>query len=382
MATPTEEALKLVKYLVQACPNSLEYRSTAGDSPLWLAFFFGRVEYAQVLLKAGANPTVRNKGGYNILHAALWQCPKAKVLRPMLEVLEPDLRRQLFLQRCHLQEHGMTPFHSWAKSWTSQLYHRNNRYVLPANKYTGYKTREEAMEVFNLILEMSGGAELEMLNAAGETPLHHAVMEDNSELLEALIDHNPNLMYRENAVGRTPTELAHSRVTKAKFAEPNRIYFDAHNREGACNLRGQGANSFLDAKKEGRTLPDRPRRHHVPNITGENVWITLLNHMAEHPGKRRLVSLNEANDVAKRISDKYDSARYFSMKPKKDFEEEEDQEDKEDEQLDYAAQNRNRSGAWEPVEKDIKIERPDDSSDDDESVPGRRRCGGCGDYHD
>jgi len=73
-----------------------------------------------------------------------------------------------------------------------------------------------------------------------------------------------------------------------------------------------------------------------------------LEFMDKHPGKRRLVSLNEANDVAKRLGEQYSSSRYFSIQAR--GEDDDDEEEKEEDQTraadvqDFSAQTRNGRG--------------------------------------
>jgi ankyrin repeat protein len=86
---------------------------------------------------------------------------------------------------------------------------RHYWYSAPALPYE--KRERDALDVLQLLLELSGpdGNGLEMLNGAGDTCLHTAIMHHHVAVAKALIDFKPSLLYRENAVGRTPAEVAY-----------------------------------------------------------------------------------------------------------------------------------------------------------------------------
>ncbi|KAL0936521.1 ankyrin repeat protein [Colletotrichum truncatum] len=335
MATPSEETSKLVKYLVQACPNSLEYKSTLGDTPLWLAFYFGRLDLAKILIKAGANQMTRNNTGDNIIHAALSGYPKADRLSPVLDLIDSSIISHLFQQRNNLHESGTTPLHSWLTTVC-------NTYEVNWNRK--YSCDEQILEVLNLILEHSEGSELEMLNGAGDTPLHTAVMLRNKVLTKALLDYKPKLLYRENAVGRTPAEIAREEVTGEKLAAPQAItlsFSSYNNDKDPSSLVNRNIKTFID--KDG----EKDIHRKFKTASGkQQVWEVASSILERFPDKRRLVSLNEANDVAKRLGEKYNASRYFSIQARNDeYADPEDNEAKEENKDDFAAQTRrNRAG--------------------------------------
>lgn len=284
---------------MQACPSSIEYKSTSGDTPLWLAFRFGRADLAQILIKAGANQMVRNNSGDNIIHAALGGSPQACRLRPILDLVDSGIIAHLFQQRNNLHESGTTPLHSWITHICG-----TNRYY----QWRTYKNDGQVLRVLSLILEYSKGLELEMLNGAGDTPLHTAVMSHHALFAKALLDHKPKLLYRENAVGRTPAEVARELVTGEKFTAPGVItlsYNSYNNDKEPAALVKRDAGSFVKESEDDddrETLSDKQR-----------VWAVIRAVLEKFQEKRRLVSLNEANDVAKRLGEKYSGSRYFSI---------------------------------------------------------------------
>ncbi len=79
---------------------------------------------------------------------------------------------------------------------------------------------------------------MEMLDGAGNTCLHDAVMRSFTRMVQALVDYRPRLLYRENAVGRTPAEVARDKVTATKFRQPGAISLPGNN---AVTTTGQQA---------------------------------------------------------------------------------------------------------------------------------------------
>ncbi|WQF84947.1 Putative ankyrin repeat-containing domain superfamily [Colletotrichum destructivum] len=324
MGPPTESTNNVIKYLVQACPGSLEYKSTLGDTPLWLAFYFGRLEFAKTLIEAGANQMTRNSSGENIIHAALQGRPKACRLGSVLDLVASSIISHLCQQRNSIHESGTTPLHAWITAvcisrGTSSSYYWGKK----------YDNNEDILDVLNLLLKFSQGVELEMLNSAGDTPLHTAVMSNDVLLTEALIRHKPKLLYRENAVGRTPAEVARENVTSEKFTAPNPILLKTgnnrnNNKNNPSAIVSRSVESFIknDDDDDNGNLKCSVRLSNK-----QKVWEGMRGILEQHPDKRRLVSLNEANDVAKRLGEKYNASRYFSITVRQD----EDADSEEDE---------------------------------------------------
>ncbi|KZL88206.1 ankyrin repeat protein [Colletotrichum incanum] len=358
MGPPTEKTNNVIKYLVQACPNSLEYKSTLGDTPLWLAFYFGRLEFAKTLIEAGANQMTRNNSGENIIHAALQGMPKACRLGPVLELVDSGIITHLCQQRNNIHESGTTPLHSWI---TAVCNSRNrSTYYYSGKKY---ETNDQILDVLNLLLKFSQGTELEMLNGAGDTPLHTAVMSNDKLLTKALIQYKPKLLYRENAVGRTPAEIARENVTGEKFTAPHPILLNNSNNANPSAYVNMPVESFvkIDEDKENDTS------NSARLSKKQQVWERVRGVLERHPDKRRLVSLNEANDVAKRLGEKYNAARYFSITARQDeYADPEEKEAGKEGKEDFASKTRTGGSGrtW---------SFPEDKSKDE--------CPGCGERH-
>ncbi|KAF4971655.1 hypothetical protein FZEAL_9782 [Fusarium zealandicum] len=414
LAEPGQDANELLEYLVEACPESLEKKNSQGDTPLMVACRLGRTEVVRILVAANADQSTRNQKGENILHASLAGNPMAHQLRELLDLLDPSLRSHLFLQRKNLQENGNTPLHTWVSQASgvqsdddvNRYRHRYYYRSYDSNLYDKpYDNREkDAVHMLKLLLEYSQGDELEMLNGAGDTCLHTAIMYDMISLVHVLVEFRPSLLYRENAVGRTPAEVAHDRLMGQRFLKPASPKLDRHSRAKVVvkkNVEEFATKASLvaqTAEQRERLLsglglsntynPDMVSQIRCSMGEGENghrqklqgkavkdvMWDLCRTAMDKHPEHRRLVSLNEANDVAKRLGEKYSASRYFSIQAR---DEDEEKEEKEDETtVDFALQalNSRLSTSWETKRDD------DDGSVVSDS--GRNAyCSDCGDFH-
>ena len=330
MNNPTPDAEKLIKYLIQSQPATLEIKNSDGDTPLMTACHFGRTSFVKILIAAGADQSIRNKNGRNLLHLALSGLPHAEQLESFFKALDKDLLPHLFVTRSNLHnDGGFTPLHAFVKDISSSSTWGARR--------GAYKTDEKWLEVLKLLLKISGGVELEMLNGAGDTVLHTAVMAADAPLVRSILEFRPSLMYRENAVGRTPAEIAQGKVTSEKFKSPSTPSVPTGSQNSVSDLKGRLPAQFVSEKETATNESDVSK-----------VWKVFQETMEKYPSKRRLVSLNEANDVAKRLGEQYSSSRYFSIQARGEDEEEEEEKEEDDDQAgyDFSVQSRNlRSGS-------------------------------------
>ncbi|KAI1433298.1 ankyrin repeat protein [Xylaria sp. CBS 124048] len=273
-----EETYRLIEYLTKVCPSSLEARSDMGYTPLYLACLMGRVDFAKTLIKAGADQSVQDPNLNNVLHACLANFPKVELLRQMLDLFDPELRAYMFRQRNNLKNGGDTPLHAWIKSFHVLSY------TTPS-----HPEHPESLKILRLLLEASGGEELGMFNACGDTVLHTAALRSLPEHARVLIERSPGLLYGENAVGRTPAEYAYATFVNHKLATPMPIEFDSK----SSFVRG-----LTQRKPETFTSPSAEEKSREA-VT----WDLFQEYLARNPGKRRLVSLNEANNVVRRLTE-------------------------------------------------------------------------------
>lgn len=209
----------------------------------------------------------------------------------------------------------------------SQAKIAENRY------YTLYKSDEDAVEVLKLLLGLTSETTtrrvLRTTDGTGETPLHTLVSSDNSvsaALAGWLLQFDAELLCRENAVGRTPAELARDRFVASKITAPQRTTWWPDN--SVTTLVDKAASEFVDwkAKKAGTQSAGLDKASKMWSLC-EDALGTL-----KQP-KRSLVSLHEANDVAKRIGEQYLPDRYkFTVNQNVEGEEEKEKESDEEEE--------------------------------------------------
>lgn len=270
----------------------LEVRDTSKNTPLLTAARFGRAGFMKLLIGAGADESARNKSGENIIHLLalhLTNRTNPSQYKVALDLLDEDLRTHLFTQRTTLEHGAVTALH--------RLVYKFSNDHSPKAK--------NSEDLIKLHLKYSEGVELEMLNSAGDSPLHSAVMAMSPWLTRLLVGFGPKLLYRENAVGRTPAELAYHTHISSVFGVP-----DNTKPRPRCSTPSQWLNA---TREDAEPSPPNPY-----TASADEVWDLCRTEMARYPSRRRLVSLFEANDVAKRIGEQYTSSRYFSGGPHND----------------------------------------------------------------
>jgi hypothetical protein len=133
----------------------------------------------------------------------------------------------------------------------------------------------------------------------GLLTLPRAVKQNLSTITSYLLSLNPSLLYRENATGRTPLEMSRDIYISSRVSDPPNIATPGHQAYGA----GQTDWNFITNKPPQDFLPKKP----VPEESKKRTWEICegVDADMEKEGKerkRRLVSLFEANEVAKRVA--------------------------------------------------------------------------------
>lgn len=413
LASPSEHSVQLVKYLIDSYPDSIERKTSDGDTPLMMACRLGYVQFAKMLIDANANQCTRNHQGENILHAAVAGNPMARSLRRLLDILDPSLRSHLFTESKSLQANGLTPLHAWISQVSGVPQHDSPTYYTRRTRRwryhhhptpAAYTRTVNVVDMLKLMLEYSNGEELDMLNGAGDTCLHTAIMQKAISIVKVLVDFKPQLLHRENAVGRTPAEVAQDNVTADQFAHQTKVYRQKDDQLDAwptkaphefakCPTVEGLSREQLREKVAELGLSGEYKRRQVAAIIGavglaqsqealnpatrnKVIWDLCKTAMERNPGKRRLVSLNEANDVAKRLGEKHAASRYFSVQGRADDDDEENEDDEDegddkDNTRDFAAkQLSSKLGqAW-SINSYIAEQY------------GIEKCGACGSYHE
>ncbi|ATY58270.1 ankyrin repeat [Cordyceps militaris] len=402
MADPGPEANELVEYLVENSPVSLEKKAAGGCTPLMIACQLGRIGFVKILIAAGADQSTRNDKGENIIHAVIKPDSPVCRARTLLNLLDSDLRKHLFQQRQALKENGTSPLHSWILGYSSRDYNS--------------ASTKKVVAMLRLILEYSNGEELDMLNGAGDTCLHSAISQGQLAVIRCLVDFRPQLLYRENAVGRTPAELANDQLAARVFRTARDSNRRAYRNDGASSsalaLKQRDQGEFLldrvaqdellqkqaAAMHAASGLAEAYTPHQLARILGamglDNpkdwdrndlqasdhladrvVWDLCAGAMRRHAGKRRLVSLNEANDVARRLGESDVTSRYFSVNSRHaadddDAEQDGDKEEDEAKKLsDFVRESLQCASRWLVRAVDEKAEK------------GIAKCAQCDQHH-
>lgn len=284
-------AQRLVEYLIKVYPSAVEARGTTGMTPLFIASWLGRIDLVKLLIANGADQSTKNTSHNNILHAALENNPEPEKLAVFLEALDSDLLAHLVLERSGLiTSDGRTPLHRWLATHVKSVSDKPDRYI----------------KVLHLLLEYSKGQELDILDARGDTPLHTLIREqaDPAVIIE-ILNFNPQLLHRENAVGLTPAEVAHDTYVRSCVPQRAHLRYGYRRHEEkrlAQVLLNTQPEEFARLAKHGKPSEVVPKVRQIYDLAAEFA--------AAHPGKRRLVSLHEANDVARRIGETYQDQRY------------------------------------------------------------------------
>ncbi|KAB8262887.1 hypothetical protein BDV32DRAFT_147064 [Aspergillus pseudonomiae] len=281
LSTPTLESRRLVEYLVREVPECLETRSAGRYTPLALAYSLNRADYADILIKAGASQTVRDSRGNNLIHLLLCGVDgdtsgKPSNIEKLLGLLDPRVVPSLLLERSSDEPGSVTPFSRW-------IHHASFK-GSDADRLT------DIARILLQFAESTGQKHLELLDGTGNTPVHYAVKHELVRILELMMDRRPDLLYCENATGSTPLELEEDAWTLRTTSDPPSFRI----RDRSWNGRWITRANMVDVDPES-FLPDScPPEKSLRDVCRERA--------SGRPEKRKLVTLNEANEVAKRLA--------------------------------------------------------------------------------
>lgn len=248
------------------------------------------------MIDAGADQTTRDCNGNNLIHLLLGdiqRSPRATVegTKFLLGLLDSRLVPSLLTERSSEDPGSLTPISRWI----------HLIYRLDLHTYSSRENEETDNElgILRVLLdfaESTGQKHLELLDGAGNTPLHNAVKGHLPRNLELMIERRPDLLHRESATGNTPFEMAVDawvdQVTKNPPTIPTEdspSWSDGSKHEYKDLIYGS-PESFAEAKeKDPRTV--------------EQIVCDLCRAHSQPGGqKRKLVTLYEANEVAKRLA--------------------------------------------------------------------------------
>ncbi|EXJ92942.1 hypothetical protein A1O3_01498 [Capronia epimyces CBS 606.96] len=275
-------------FLLKKMPESLETRSADGKTPLWLAFRVGRFYAAKKLIEAGARVMTKDDAGRNVLHALLDEIDHREhaLLRSVLSMLDREVVTRLLLERCGgTQPTGMTPLAMFL-----------NRIDIDAK--TGWE------ESLKLILSYSDGKDLEKMDGAGDYPLHSLVRRGHLELVKFIVAYRPSLLHYENATGMTPSEVVTVSYLRRLIDHPPELV-----QTGKWSIVDKPAEEFVNqtgstTREAAAAEADEAEESSTCHRRSAEWKMNRLMHylLAEHPAKRKLVALQDANEVAKRLA--------------------------------------------------------------------------------
>lgn len=281
LSKPTVESDRLVQYLVDEYPTCLETKSVEGYTPLQLAFSVHRMNAARILINAGSNQTVRDRTGRNLFHMFLCSLSNSKLdedaIRGFLKLVDPKLVPSMLTERCSDDPGSLTPIAYWMRR---------------ASVHRGISTATTIVEILLDLADSINQKPLEMLNGAGNTPVHDAIKSRLLGIFKLMIDRRPDLLHREDATGCTPFELAVNLWTNEATSEPPRI---PDTQRTYPHWRG-GHEEILERQPESFIRGDDNRMSNLQIICN------ICRGRGNNGAKRKLVTLHEANEVAKRLA--------------------------------------------------------------------------------
>jgi ankyrin repeat protein len=313
----TKDSLRLLRHLCKLYPKALGHRDAAGMTPLHLAFALRRTEMAKILLEAGADQTTRSNVRANIVHSILsddfpLRRKEFDRVRELLGLINGRLISSLFTERTTKSPGAATPLACWLNTHLKDYRSRYNYY----DNDDGVGNYEKLIK---LILEYTKGEDLNIVNGEGDTPIHAVVRYGADTILRIMLECRPELLFRENASGRTPYEMAEDAyLAKEVFNGPPSLSA-SYDRRSAGSVLERDPERFIEEPKDLRSGV-------------EKVWLVCKEFAEKSQGrKRKLVSLVEANEVAKRLARMYGSG---VADADEDEEKSADEDEKEDEDED------------------------------------------------
>ncbi|KAH7360980.1 ankyrin repeat-containing domain protein [Rhexocercosporidium sp. MPI-PUGE-AT-0058] len=279
--------LALIKHLVSVAPESIEQKSSEGLTPLHLAVLAHQPEVIKFLLSEGANQRHRDKAGRNVVHHILASKnntqanTNAENIQQLIRLFDKSAVEEMLLERCTERPGALTPL----------------AYFMSKNSGTYRKP-----DVVSVLSKYSNGEDLAMINGEGDLPLHVAIKQGMSQLTSFFLSLNPSLLYRENATGRTPLEMSRDIYIASQVENPIPI----SNSNSMHYYHGQTDYNAIINKSPSSFAVKEPEPEESKKRTWE-ICASVDAEIAETGNKdgmrkRRLVSLFEANEVAKRVT--------------------------------------------------------------------------------
>lgn len=329
-----KESLEVIKYLLNVFPASLDLpASKSGLTPLALAFLNSRPDAAKVLIEAGADQTTRDFQGKNLVHLALvyssvYPPLDIKKLKALLSLIDRRLLFSLFTERCRDAPTALTPLAYWLANSRRNSHRWYGRHRIS-------KTGSKMLKVFD---SFGGSPALDMMDGSGQFPIHHVVKYSHIEMVKSMLQYDPRLLMRENAMGQTAMELAESLYVRDCTRENPDIrrsnYRSVAKREVeefAPKTKDDDGGSVDNTDEEvlevlaAYETPDNDEDEADSNNVRRTYRI-CRDGASKHPSlKRKLVSVIEAREVAKRLADRTNEKRKREEEEKREKEDDEEE---------------------------------------------------------
>ncbi|EGP89184.1 uncharacterized protein MYCGRDRAFT_92101 [Zymoseptoria tritici IPO323] len=289
LASPTPKSAAVLRYLVKVMPEAIDAKSADGLTPLLIAFRLGRQDAAAILIEAGADQTIRDDEGRNLVHSLLMNSFTSSAhvqrLRTMFDLIDDRLLADMLMERSTAAPGALTPLAQWTQSAI----------------YFAHNWQSFNDDAVRLLLQYSKGIELSIINGEGHTPLHVAVRSKMKSLTKIILEHDPTLLLRENTTGRTPFEMAEDADIAAAVQDVPAL---PSSRNQIYRRRQITTLSKPICEREAKTfLPG----YGVQELSKHEAILRMMREAKarleeEGRAKRRLVTLNEANEVARRLA--------------------------------------------------------------------------------
>jgi hypothetical protein len=220
---------------------------------------------------------IGDKKNRNVVHALVGHRHDWTKLQVYLALFDKDAVEEMMLERCEVHPRALTPLAYW----------------LSSNSGNDHKTHK-----IEILSKYSTGEDLEMINGEGDLPLHVAIKQGLSGIASFLISLNPSLLHRENATGRTALEMARDLYLTSAVQDPPNVFSNSHYNPGQEDYHSivhRSPKLFIPAKPGPA---DSKKRTYEVCLEADEKMVR-----EGQLRKRRLVSLFEANEVAKRLAD-------------------------------------------------------------------------------
>jgi ankyrin repeat protein len=252
---------------------------------------------AKSLIDAGADPTARDEQGRNMLHLILMGLNNEALTLPnlfkaMSELLDPELIKELATQKMYRASvhdgWGLkTPLAEWLQ-----------------------RVQDRQADMLQTILEVTGGKDLYVMDGLGNYPIHHVVRKDFVKLAGVMLKFDPTFVQLENATGVTPLELSESKLTRSQLVHSSEISSNIFQRRPCINQHNMlrthenTLNSETAIREEEYNKDYDPAPFSSLKSKGRQMWELLRDVDLQNPTKRKLVSLQDANQLVERLASK------------------------------------------------------------------------------